>query len=59
MVENSPFLSGTKMKIETNQKIRKSIEQNRKLRDILKEAGSREEMKTMLQSMLDELNAAE
>jgi hypothetical protein len=29
------------------------------LRDILKEAGSREEMKTMLQSMLDELNAAE
>ena len=58
-MENSPFLSGTKMKIETNQKIRKSIEQNRKLRDILKEAGSREEMKTMLQSMLDELNAAE
>ena len=59
LVENSPFLSGTKMKIETNQKIRKSIEQNRKLRDILKEAGSREEMKTMLQSMLDELNGAE
>ena len=59
LVENSPFLSGTKMKIETNAKIRKSIEQNRKLRDILKEAGSREEMKTMLQSMLDELNGAE
>ena len=47
------------MKIETNQKIRKSIEQNRKLRDILKESGSREEMKAMLQSMLDELNGAE
>ena len=47
------------MKIETNTKIRKSIEQNRKLRDILKEAGSREEMKAMLQSMLDELNGAE
>ena len=59
LVENSPFLSGTKMKIETNTKIRKSIEQNRKLRDILKEAGSREEMKAMLQSMLDELNGAE
>ncbi len=58
LVENSPFLSGTKMKIETNAKIRKSIEQNRKLRDILKEAGSREELKEMLQSMLDELNAA-
>ena len=59
LVENSPFLSGVKMKIETNQKIRKSIEQNRKLRDILKDAGSREELKQMLQSMLDELNAAE
>jgi predicted component of type VI protein secretion system len=59
LVENSPFLSGTKMKIETNQKIRKSIEQNRKLRDILKEAGSRDELKTMLQSMLDELKEAE
>ena len=59
LVENSPFLSGVKMKIETNQKIRKSIEQNRKLRDILKEAGSREELKDMLQSMLDELKAAE
>lgn len=58
LVENSPFLSGTKMKIETNAKIRKSIEQNRKLRDILKEAGSREELKEMLQSMLDDLEQA-
>ena len=58
LVENSPFLSGVKMKIETNQKIRKSIEQNRKLRDILKEAGSREELKEMLQSMLSELEEA-
>ena len=58
LVENSPFLSGVKMKIETNAKIRKSIEQNRKLRDILKEAGSREELKTVLQSMLDELEEA-
>ena len=59
LVENSPFLSGVKMKIETNQKIRKSIEQNRKLRDILKEAGSRDELKQMLQSMLDELKENE
>ena len=59
LVENSPVLSGVKMKIETNQKIRKSIEQNRKLRDILKEAGSREELKEVLQSMLDELNEAQ
>jgi hypothetical protein len=40
-------------------KIRKSIEQNRKLRDILKDAGSRAELKEMLQGMLDELNGAE
>ena len=59
LVENSPFLSGVKMKIETNQKIRKSIEQNRKLRDILKDSGSREELKQVLQSMLEELNAAQ
>lgn len=59
LVENSEFLSGVKMQIETNQKVRKSIEQNRKLRDILKEEGSREELKQMLQSMLDELNENE
>ena len=59
LVQNSPFLSGTKEQIDTNTKIRKSIEQNRKLRDILKEAGSREELKEMLQSMLSELEGAE
>ena len=55
LVQNSQFLSGVKEDIDTNVKIRKSIEQNRKLRDILKEAGSREEMKAMLQAMLAEL----
>ena len=59
LVQNCPFLSGTKEKIDTNVKIRKSIEQNRKLRDILKDAGSREELKELLQSMLDELKGAE
>ena len=59
LVKNSPFLSGTKEQIDTNVKIRKSIEQNRKLRDILKDAGSRAELKEMLQGMLDELNGAE
>ena len=57
LVQNSPFLSGVKEQIDTNVKIRKSIEQNRKLRDMLKEAGSREELKEMLQQMLDELEA--
>ncbi len=55
LVKNSAFLSGVKKNIDTNIKIRKSIEQNRKLRDILKDASSREELKEMLQAMLDEL----
>ena len=55
LVKNSEFLSGVKSKIDTNVKIRKSIEQNRKLRDILKDAGSREELKALLESMLAEL----
>ena len=58
LVQNSQFLSGIKEDIDTNAKIRKSIEQNRKLREILKEAGSREELKAMLKSMLDELEGA-
>ena len=58
LVQNSQFLSGLKEDIDTNAKIRKSIEQNRKLREILKEAGSRAELKEMLQSMLDELEGA-
>lgn len=57
LVQNSQFLSGVKAKIDVNTKIRKSIEQNRKLRDILKEEGSRQELKELLQAMLDELNA--
>ena len=48
LVENSQFLSGVKQKMDTNAKIRKSIEQNRKLRDILKEGKSRDELKAML-----------
>ena len=55
LVQNSAFLSGVKEEIDTNAKIRKSIEQNRKLREIFKDAGSREELKEMLQAMLAEL----
>ncbi|MCQ2149909.1 MAG: hypothetical protein MJY45_06130 [Bacteroidales bacterium] len=58
LVQNSEFLSGTKAKIDTNVKIRKSIEQNRKLREILKDEKSRDEMKELLQAMLEELEAA-
>ena len=55
LVKNSQFLSGVKQKIDTSAKIRKSIEQNRKLRDILKDASANEELKEMLQAMLEEL----
>lgn len=55
LVENSQFLSGVKKKIDTSSKIRKSIEQNRKLREILKDSTAREELKEMLKAMLDEL----
>ena len=58
LVENSQFLSGVKQKMDTNAKIRKSIEKNRKLRDILKEGKSRDELKAMLQAMLAELEGA-
>ena len=55
LVENSQFLSGVKKKIDTSSKIRKSIEQNRKLRDILKDSASRDELKEMLKAILKEL----
>ena len=58
LVENSQFLSGGKQKMDTNAKSRRSIEQNRKLRDILKEGKSRDELKAMLQAMLAELEGA-
>lgn len=55
LVKNSAFLSSTKKKIDTAAKIRKSIEQNRKLRDMLKDQESREELKQMLEALLAEL----
>lgn len=58
LVENSAFLSGVKKKIDTNAKIRKSIEQNRKLRDILKDSTGREELKAMLKALLEELESS-
>ena len=55
LVKNSEFLSSVKLKIDTNAKIRKSIEQNRKLREILKDATAQNELKEMLKAMLAEL----
>ena len=58
LVQNSAFLSGVKGEIDTNAKIRKSIEQSRKLREILKDEKGREEFKELLQSMLAEIESA-
>lgn len=55
LVENSAFLSGVNMKIESSAKIRKSVEQNRKLREMLKDATAKDELRQMLIEMLAEL----
>lgn len=55
LVANSEFLSKAKSEIDNAAKIRKQIEQNKKLRDILKDPKSREEFKEYLESMLNEL----
>lgn len=55
LVKNSEFLSSVKLKIDINAKICKSIEQNRKLREILKDATAQNELKEMLKAMLAEL----
>ena len=55
LVNNSSFLLSAKNNIEANAKIKKQIEQNKKLRDILGKTESKEELRTVLQSMLDEL----
>lgn len=55
LVSNSPFLSGLKDEMDNAAKIRKQIEQNKRLREMLKNPESREELKQYLQQMLDEL----
>lgn len=55
LVKNSPFLSSVKSKIDVNADMRKNIEKNRKLRDLLKDATSREELKSVLTALLAEL----
>ena len=55
LVANSEFLSNVKEKMDNAAKMKKQIEQNKKLRDILKDAGSKEELKTYLQELLKEL----
>lgn len=55
LVTNSKFLSDIKLQEDTAAKVRKQIGQNAKLRNILMDAQGREELRTMLQQMLNEL----
>lgn len=57
LVANSAFLSDVKMHVDNAGKVRKQIEQNAKLRNILKDAQGRDELRAMLQAMLDELES--
>ena len=55
LVANSEFLSGQKAQMDSYAKVRKQIEQNKKLRDILKDPKSKEELKDYLEYLLNEL----
>lgn len=55
LVTNSDFLSKIKSEVDNAAKIRKQIEQNKKLRDILKDSKGREEFKEYLEALLNEL----
>lgn len=59
LVNNSKFLSDIKIHADNAGKIRKQIEQNAKLRNILKDAQGREELKALLQEMLNDLEKAD
>jgi glycerophosphoryl diester phosphodiesterase len=55
LVTNSSFLRKIKMNLDTNIKIKNQIEQNGKLREILKNKQSKEELKLFLESLLNDL----
>ena len=56
LVANSEFLSDKKASMDSYAKVRKQIEQNKKLREILKDAGTKEELKDYLEYLLNELS---
>lgn len=58
LVANSQFLSDIKLHHDNAARIHKQIEQNAKLRNILKDAQGRAELRAMLQEMIDELEAS-
>jgi hypothetical protein len=57
LVQNSNFLMNVKSNIEANTKMKKQIETNKRLRDVLNSTEDKESLKAALQTILDELNA--
>jgi hypothetical protein len=58
LIANSAFLSDLKTRKDNCDNVQKTIEKNARLRDILKDAEARGELKTLLESVLAELNEA-
>ena len=58
LVTKSPFLSELKNNIETNAKMSKLISQNSRLKNLLTDAESKEELRNVLQHLLNELETA-
>jgi len=58
LINNSPFLSNVRSKKENCENVQKQIEKNARLRDILKDAEAKGELKELLESLLEELNNA-
>lgn len=55
LVSNSAFLLDMKSNIDANIKMRKQIEQSKRIRDILGNKQSKDELREVLQYLLDEL----
>ena len=58
LINNSAFLSDLRSKKENCETVQKQIEKNARLRDILKDAEAKGELKELLESILEELNNA-
>ena len=56
LVNNSPFLSNLRSKKENCENVQKQIEKNARLREMLKDPEARGELKTLLETLLVELN---
>jgi hypothetical protein len=54
-VTNSSFLMEAKSNIDMNAKMRKQMEQSKRIRDLLGDKQAKEELRNVLQNMLDEL----